>query len=285
MFPSLFALIKAHAAFVNTIYSKVIESCNGYMFCKLYNLRAYLIFSSTRVFQDKSRTYFIAKGDGYTRSFLAKKQNIMSYTNGISNRGKSLSKIYSLEAIKFESDDVIVDCGANIGDFEIYFKESGIIPHYYAIEPSESDFRFLEKNLIFPNSRAFNVALCDSPGLIDFYVSSSFGDSSIIQPPKFTSVVKARGITLDEFVAENSLDRIKLFKLEAEGAEPEILLGAVNCLDRIEFISADLGFERGIKQETTLPEVANFLIQRGFEMLTFNSPRIVCLFRNTKFCQ
>ena len=65
---------------------------------------------------------------------------------------------------------------------------------------------------------------------------------------------------MDDFIT----DKVKLLKLEAEGAEPEILMGAENKLELIQYIAADLGFERGKKEESTYKQVTNFLLSRGF---------------------
>ena len=56
--------------------------------------------------------------------------------------------------------------------------------------------------------------------------------------------------------------KIKLLKLEAEGAEPEILEGLGEKLNLVEYISADLGYERGVHCESTLVPVTNYLLER-----------------------
>ena len=56
----------------------------------------------------------------------------------------------------------------------------------------------------------------------------------------------------------NDLKEIKLLKLEAEGAEPEILQGATEFYQS-EICSADVGAERGLKYETTILETIKFL--------------------------
>ena len=71
---------------------------------------------------------------------------------------------------------------------------------------------------------------------------------------------------------------IKLLKLEAEGGEPEVLLGSSTILNHIEFISADLGFERGLNSESTLPAVSNFLLPMGFRFVDLSKNRLVSLF-------
>ena len=50
----------------------------------------------------------------------------------------------------------------------------------------------------------------------------------------------------------------------------------------MEYITIDCGFERGIKQESTITECTNYLIQNNFEMIDFGIPRIVTLFKNLK---
>ena len=82
---------------------------------------------------------------------------------------------------------------------------------------------------------------------------------------------------------EYGLGKVKLLKLEAEGAEPEILLGAGDALKQVEYISADLGPERGLSQETTAATVINFLLARDFRLVDVFAERLVFLFKNQGF--
>ena len=54
-------------------------------------------------------------------------------------------------------------------------------------------------------------------------------------------------------------------EIEEVGAETEILEGLGNKSEHVEFITADLGFERGVNEESTLISVTNFLLERGYE--------------------
>ena len=116
---------------------------------------------------------------------------------------------------------------------------------------------------------------------IEFFVSSDGADSSIIEPYLFDERVKVSAFRLDELLHKRK--KIKLFKLEAEGAEIEVLQGSLSILKNIEFISADLGFERGVQQDSTLVPVTSFLYENGFEMITMSHDRIVALFKNKNF--
>lgn len=68
----------------------------------------------------------------------------------------------------------------------------------------------------------------------------------------------------------NAIERVKLFKLEAEGFEPEILRGALAVLDRIEYVAIDGGYERGVDCEQTFSHQTNLLTEHGFKMLDVN---------------
>jgi len=76
---------------------------------------------------------------------------------------------------------------------------------------------------------------------------------------------------------------VKLLKLEAEGAEPEVLKGALKTLKSIEYVSTDCGFERGKNQDATFNEVNEILVENGFYIVTANLKRPVFLYRNSKY--
>lgn len=64
-------------------------------------------------------------------------------------------------------------------------------------------------------------------------------------------------------------------------AEPEILRGATGILNCFEYVAVDAGFERGRMQETTAPEVIQFLFAHGFELVDLNPKRVTFLFRRS----
>ena len=73
---------------------------------------------------------------------------------------------------------------------------------------------------------------------------------------------------------------IDLLKLEAEGHELEVLIGAKDMVKRTKYVSADVSFERD-GTISTLPDVVNFLLPRGFKVVDFSRYRNVILFKNT----
>jgi hypothetical protein len=86
----------------------------------------------------------------------------------------------------------------------------------------------------------------------------------LFNPPEFTQLVDIPASTLS---AQFPNERIRLLKLEAEGAEPEVLEGAISVLNSIDYVSADVGPERGIHEQETRDTVVNFLEAHGFELI------------------
>lgn len=203
----------------------------------------------------------------------------MACRGGISSRTQRLANWYFLPLINFEPGDLVVDCGANVGELKLYFKESGLPVEYIGIEPSPLEFECLKENVA--PSEALNIGLWNCDGELDFFVSSELADSSFIEPRIYEKLIKVQTKRLDSLLANR---KIKLLKLEAEGAEPEVLVGCSKILDRIEYISADVGFERGVDRTSTLAAVTNHLLANGFELVEVQpKQRLTALFRNAAY--
>jgi hypothetical protein len=51
----------------------------------------------------------------------------------------------------------------------------------------------------------------------------------------------------------------------------------------IEFITADLGYERGTLEESTFIPVTNYRLQRGSELVGVGHDRICAIYKNSNF--
>lgn len=242
------------------------------------NVFAALRGMKIRYLYDITENLYIAEENGIRRYFRSKALGYDFYVRGMDTRIQALAEGYFLERIPISDGDLVVDCGANIGDFLLYFNKKNIKIRYIGYEPSPDEFTALRKNTDFRHG-VYNKGLWNQNSSLLFYVSSDGGDSSFIEPPSYTEKLDIPIVRLDSEVREP----IKLLKLEAEGAEPEVLEGCGDLLNRIEYITADLGPERGVSKESTLVPVINFLLARNFELLEVGHSRIVALFRNRDF--
>ena len=68
---------------------------------------------------------------------FSKLQGLFAYGKGFKKRINNL-KIYLIDDIKFQNNDLIIDVGANNGDFFLCFDED---INYYGIEPHQKYFQ------------------------------------------------------------------------------------------------------------------------------------------------
>jgi FkbM family methyltransferase len=243
-------------------------------------------------FRSKSRSFFqsckLVGGvfrltDLNGRIWYTHRYRLDFYRRGYESRGLQLGTTYLLDEIEFVDGDVIVDCGANMGDLQLYFLAKGISVCYFGFEPNQSDYYCANRNLKF-DGRIFMEALWSRNESITFYKDTRFASSSLIKPKKYRGAETVTARRLDSTIEILELGAIKLLKLEGEGAEPEIAFGSAGVLDRIQFISADVGPERGALELSTEKEVTEFLIQNGFEVVKRNPfHRNTVLYRNIRF--
>jgi len=213
---------------------------------------------------------------------IVSKLRYIRYLYGIEQALSSLTKNYFLNSIEFKEDDVIIDCGANIGELGVWIKSKNRKAGYYAFEPSPKEFACLNYNLKGSTDNVYSLGLWNERTTLKFYVASDTADSSLIEIQNFTNVIEVDVTRLDMVIPAEV--RIKLLKVEAEGAEPEVLMGSTGLLSRCEYIVVDSSPERGINQEETTIDVINFLLANNFTLINMNhKSRVICLFRNKAF--
>lgn len=161
---------------------------------------------------------------------------------------------------------VVVDIGANIGEFSLAMLRNGA-RHVYAIEPDSIANRCLVRNVKAFNERAttWQIACGREETQMEFYVASNTADSSTIRPARYDRVETVPVHRLDEITEIRALPRIDILKVEAEGAEPEVLEGCIDIAARVQMISVDVSPER--QGESTETECENLLRSMGFRVL------------------
>ena len=243
----------------------------GKKFIYLFNFLSFILRSKNRI-NFHSEFYYCTEKEW---RFFNKPQGLYAYVKGFQKRKIDLSRIYLIKKLDFKDKDVIIDIGANNGDFYLCFDKK---INYYGFEPSPVVYSNLEYNI--KNQNLFNKAVWKSEEEnLEFYLKDEFGDSSIIPIKNFSEKISIQAITLDKII-DKIKNPIKLIKIEAEGAEPEILQGLKKNIPSVEYITIDCGFERGVEEQSTISDCSNYLIQNGFEFIDFGYPRIVALFRN-----
>jgi FkbM family methyltransferase len=247
------------------------------IFVYVFNFRRFYLKSKIRISKEDSKIFKITDSD-CNFSWYCHRNRLTLYSHGLMFRANQIADAYGLKDLEFFDQDIIIDCGANMGDLQLYFHLKQIRINYIAFEPSKLEYTCLSKNILFPG-KIYQIALSDSNSEIDLFVDTAGANSSIIEPPFFTEVVRVKSARLDSIIYEKS---IALFKVEAEGAEPEVLHGITKIVNQFKYICVDAGPERGILQETTLKDVRNFCTDNHFKEIG-NKFNYRLVFKNEKY--
>ena len=139
--------------------------------------------------------------------------------------------------------DVFVDVGANIGyDSLLAARCVGRAGCVVAIEASPRTFALLKRNLDLNdavNVRAVNAAVADRPGRLDLYEMSQYniGAATTLASRGGTRLGSVDALPLDRILTAKEIARLRLIKMDVEGAEPPILNA---LLDRLALYPADM---------------------------------------------
>ena len=249
------------------ILSFVINNFEGKNFCKVIN---FYYKKNGKIYSDGSEYY----KEINNKKFYYPNNRILRIVNNEDLLIKNIRASYCLDEIDFSNDDVIIDCGANVGELKLAIEAYGKNINYFGFEPDEATFKCLSKNNS-DNKNLFNKALSNKKEKNKFFLDTAGGNSSLVYFGK-DNFIEIDCVRLDMMDIPK---KIKLFKVEAEGFEPEVLYGAEKILKNIEYISVDFGSERGMDQKNTVIEVNSFLLNNNFKLYKFSNHRTVGLYK------
>jgi len=183
---------------------------------------------------------------------------------------------YLLNNIDFNDQDLVIDCGANVGELFLSIKSINPNIQYIGFEPDNQVFECLQLNT---NSKSSNICLSNESGEKNFFIDSLGANSSVYESEQGMDSTVVKVEKLENLYPDT---KIKLLKIDAEGSELEVLEGSKNIFNNIDYISVDCGAEKGINQDTTIIDVNNFLIKNKFSLIGINQNRLICLYRNNR---
>ena len=274
-------IIFNHCYFLN-LYRKILEKQDKQIFANLFNFKSFLMNSPLSLKWENSHFNCIDKTiPNFKMKIRHVKQCNRCYEKGFRHRADKLADLYFFKEINFKDDDILLDCGANVGDIKIWFNLNSIKINYIGFEPGKTEFELLKQN-VYP-SVVYNYGLYNENCNLKFYLRPDNAGSTIIKPKENNIQTTIQVKKIEEFIDS----RIKCIKIEVEGAEPEVVEGLGEKINNVEFITADLGFGRGENSESELIPVTNFLLKRNFELINFKvaGTRITALYKNKNINQ
>ena len=177
-----------------------------------------------------------------------------------------------------KAGDVIFDVGANKGKWSNLILEINPDVKIHAFEPVPETFYILGKNIKSRNATLHNAALSHEDKEKTFYHWSNSSESGELSSLYRRHEVEQRmnisikpisvqSRTLDSFCKENGVHHIDFLKIDTEGAELDVLKGAVKLLESKSITT--LQFEYGGTYRDsgiTLKQIFELLRQRGYHV-------------------
>lgn len=142
-------------------------------------------------------------------------------------------------------DEIIVDCGANVGVFALYAAASAPKSCIFAVEPFPSTFHELSENIqlnhLDDRVTCVSVALTGSDGMVNMYAAPEVASQArqVIQPSG-ADTVSVPALSLSSLLARIAVREVDMLKMDIEGSEHPALLGAgPSTLARIKRLSVE----------------------------------------------
>ena len=187
-----------------------------------------------------------------------------------------------------KSEPVIFDVGANKGQSITRYKKLFQNPVIHSFEPNIDEVNILKQKYINDKDLYLNnVAVGDKKGNLEFNINAISGHSSFKNLIPNTTWIKKRSnsikiddknyttkkvnaeiITLDDYVNEKNLTNIDILKIDTQGFEDKVLVGAQNLLknNRIKLIQLELIFSEIYENPLNIYDIEKTLIPNNYKL-------------------
>lgn len=187
-------------------------------------------------------------------------------------------------SLQISPEDIVIDCGANVGDITSKFARSGAM--VYAFEPNSICFKIIKRRFCkVKNVKCFNVGVMDRNCVLSLAtpdphagfdsiqttVSSSF-QTKVLQSREYSvKLASVECIDLDDFIVKLG-SRVRLVKIDIEGSEIAVLnrlldTGAIDLIDHLVVET----------HEQQMPELLNQTIELRTRIEAMGLSKKICL--------
>ena len=167
---------------------------------------------------------------------------------------------------------VVIDVGANAGQYARRLREDGYAGTIISFEPLRDAYELLcAASADDPAWHALNVALGDAPAVATINVSANSFSSSFLPISNRTvdAAPDAAYIGVED-VSVTALDLLalppgrKMLKADVQGAEPSVLRGARALLPTVELVELEMSLVPMYEGQELAPAVCAMMRERGF---------------------
>jgi FkbM family methyltransferase len=182
---------------------------------------------------------------------------------------------------------VIFDIGAHTGKVAKIYRKRFPLASIHCFEPFTQSFQSLVKSVKDdPHTFCHQLALCDRQGKANLNANLSSATNSLLATDDrgaafwgdglldTTAQLQVDTTTVDAFCLDRSIPHIDILKMDVQGAEFLVLMGAEAMLkeQKISLIYTELLMCPTYKEQRSLHEYLGFLDACGYKLLDFYNP-------------
>ncbi len=179
------------------------------------------------------------------------------------------------ERLKDYGIKVVIDVGANVGQYGRELRQFGYTGKIVSFEPLPSAFESLSRSsLNDPRWECYNIALGDVEEHADMNVAFNLSSSSFLAHRRDYAVPAELSFVHQERVAVTPLNSIKLpvehpamIKIDVQGFEDRVLKGASEVLSLAELIECELSIVHVYEGQPNFREMIDYLWSLGFALV------------------
>ena len=171
--------------------------------------------------------------------------------------------MYGLRELSLERSffSLIVDVGANIGDFTLaMIKRAGKI---VAVEPAEENFMALCANLQINHvNNVVPIRVAAHNRQEEVFLQGASSDMYVTQEKKGQLV---KGMPLDLIIRELGIQKIDILKIDVQGHERSVLIGAQNLLEDkfVKLLIVEVHLKRGV----SVGDIVSLMKAHGYSLI------------------
>ena len=186
---------------------------------------------------------------------------------------------------KPEREDTVVDAGAHVGFYSLKAaKEVGNKGRIVAIEPEDKNYELLSQNIRinrYKNIIAIKRALSDFEGKAQLFLKARSFSHSLVKKVWVTPIVGTAEVavtTLDDLLERLDIKKVDLLKINAEGAELNVLKGSRRVMAMGGISKIVLTTHPPHKEEAS--KIARYLMLFGYRTKVVDDAKILYAFLN-----
>lgn len=186
--------------------------------------------------------------------------------------------------LKINNKMILVDVGAHHGETIKLFSNNFNIHEIHSFEASHINFQILKKKKFRNNVIINNFAISDQKKIYEMnqFVETSSSTISeininseyyskkkrILSPFSSKEIfykINTQANTLDNYLLKKKIDKVDILKIDTEGHEYKVLLGALKSLKKIKYIYFEHHYNNMVKKNYNFRDINTLLKKNEFK--------------------